>query len=123
MRTTFDGESLFDEQDLEIESASFRRDSIERAVAGLDGVLSIDLGGRGRQIKQAGMLQARSRTRMNERIAAISACMDGDTHALVTSNGDRFDDLRMDAFKVANERASGSGLVVDYEIIYTQLSV
>ena len=51
MRVTLDGQNLFDEQQLEIEPGSITRNSIERAVAGLDGVLSIDIGRRGRKIK------------------------------------------------------------------------
>jgi len=37
MSVTLDGQNLFDEQQLEIELSSLNRDSIERAVAGLDG--------------------------------------------------------------------------------------
>jgi len=122
MSTTLSGQNLFDGQSLEIEPDSVRRGSVERAVPGLDGVLSIDLGGRGRRIKQAGVLRARSRLQMNERISAISAYMDGDTHTLATENGEEFDNLRVDAFEVTKQRTSGGGVVVDYEIIYTQLA-
>ena len=121
MRVTLDGQNLFDEQQLEIEPGSNSRDSIERAVAGLDGVLSIDMGGRGRKIKQKGLLQAKSRTQLNNRIDAISAYMDGNIHTLVRSDGEQLNNLRMDSFKVSKERAGGKGIVVDYEIIYTQL--
>ena len=120
MSTTLDGQILFDEQQLEIELDSFSRDSIEKAVPGLNGVLSIDLGRRGRKIKQRGVLRARSRSQMDDRISTISAYMDGDTHTLVTTSGEEFANLRMDVFKVNKERA-GSGIVVDYEIVYTQL--
>jgi len=123
MSTTLDGQSLFDEQQLEIEPESIGRDSIERTVPGLDGVLSIDLGGRGRKIKQRGVLRAKSRSQMDDRISVISAYMDGDTHTLVTSSGKEFDNLRMDVFKVSKERASGGGVAIDYEIVYTQLEV
>jgi hypothetical protein len=123
MSTTLDGQALFDEQQLEIKVGSFGRDSMERTVPGLDGVLSIDLGGRDRKITQKGALRAASRSQMNERASAISACMDGDTHTLVTDSGEEFDNLRMDVFKVTRGRASGTGLVIDYEIIYTQLVV
>ncbi len=123
MSATLDGQSLFDGQELEIQPGSFSRDSIERAVPGLDGVLSIDLGGRGREIKQRGVLRAKSRLQMNDRISAISAYMDGDTHILVTGSGEEFDNLRMDVFKVTSEETSGSGLCCNYEIVYTQLRV
>jgi len=72
-------------------------------------------------IKQRGVLRAKSISQMNDRISAISAYMDGGTHTLVTSSGEEFDNLRMDAFKVTKERASGNGFCCDYEIVYTQL--
>lgn len=121
MSTTLDGQVLFDKQQLEIEPGSINRAKIERAVPGLDGVLSIDMGERSRRIKQKGALRAKSRSEMNDRINAISAYMDGDTHKLVTG-GKEFDNLWMDAFKVSNERTSGSGVIIDYEIVYTQLA-
>ncbi len=121
MSVTLDGQNLFDEQQLEIEQDSLNRDSIERAVAGLDGVLSVDMGGRARKIRQRGTLRAQSRTQMNDRISTVSTYMDGDTHTLITGDGDKFDNLRMDSFKVSKERASGGGMVVDYEIVYSQL--
>jgi len=121
MSVTLDGQNLFDEQQLEIEQDSLNRDSIERAVVGLDGVLSVDMGGRTRKIRQRGTLRARSRMQMNERINVISANMDGNTHTLVSNEGEKFDNLRMDSFKVSKEQAGGGGIVVDYEIVYTQL--
>lgn len=123
MSTTLDGQALFDEQQLEIEVGSSSRGHTERAVAGLDGVVSIDLGGRDRKIVQKGVLRAVSRSQISERIGAISGSMDGDTHTLVTDGGDEFDNLRVDSFKVTGERVSGSGVTIDYEIIYTQLAV
>jgi len=121
MSVTLDGQNLFDEQQLEIEQDSLNRDSIEKAVAGLDGVLSIDIGGRARKIRQKGILRAQSRTQMNTRINVISAYMDGNTHTLVSNEGEIFDNLRMDSFKVNRKRAGGVCMVVDYEIVYTQL--
>jgi hypothetical protein len=122
MRVTLDSQILFDEQSLDISAGSFSRDSIERVVPGLDGVLSIDLGQRGRQIKQTGTLRATSRAQMNDRISAISAYMDGDIHILVTGSGQELADLRMDSFKVSGEHTDGAGIVLDYEIVYTQLA-
>lgn len=121
MNVSLDGQELFDQQQIEIEFGTLRRDSIERTAAGVDGVLSIDLGQRGRAIKQRGVLRARSRLQMQEKIDAISACMDGKGHKLVTGSGEAFDNLRMDSFEVTKERTSGSGLCCDYEIVYKQL--
>jgi hypothetical protein len=121
MSTKIDGYNLFDRRKLEIEVGSFKRDSIERAVPGLDGVMTIDLGRRGRKIKQTGTLRAKSRDKLNERIFSISDYIDGNTHTLVTDDGREFNNLRMDSFKMANEHADGVNIIVDYEIIYTQL--
>jgi hypothetical protein len=120
MQVTLDGQRIFDEQPLEIRTGSFRRDSLERAVPGLDGVLSLDLGRRNRQITQTGTLRAESRVQMDSRISTISAHMDGNTHTLVTGNRE-FNNLRMDSFKILNEYTDGVGIRVDYEIVYTQL--
>lgn len=122
MSTTIDGQMVFDEHQLVVEAGSFRRDSIEKAVPGLDGVLTIDLGRRGRKLKQTGTMRAKSRVRMTERITAVSTYMDGKTHTLVTENGREFTHLRMDSFKMMDERLDGAFIVTDYEITYTQLT-
>lgn len=118
-----DSVRLFGEAEEEIEVGSFARECVERAVVGLDGVMSIDLGGRGRKIRQKGEISARSRAELNGKIEAISSFVDGDTHTLVTSQGEMFENLRVDSVSVKNERVSGSGVVADYEIIYRQLMV
>lgn len=122
MSVTLDGQALFDEHHLVIDVGGFSRDSIERKVAGLDGILSIDLGRSSRKIKQTGTLRAKSRTQMNERIDAISALADGGSHTLVTNFGRTLDNLRLDSFKTDKERTDGIGILVDYEIVYTQLA-
>ena len=121
MRTTLDEQGLFYEQGLTIEVGSLEEASIDKAVAGLDGVLSIALGGRGRRITQKGTLRVNSRLKMNERIGIISAYMDGRTHTLVTNDGREFANLRMDVFKVIKTMESGIGLCCEYEIVYRQL--
>ncbi len=126
MSVTLDGQDLFDESaagGLEIEASSIKRASVEKAMPGLDGVLSIDLGQRSRQVTQKGVLRTRSKAQMDTRIGAISAYMDGETHTLTRGDGQSFDNLRMDVFKVSNERAGGSGVAVDYEVVYTQLRI
>ena len=122
MATTIETQEVFDRQDLKIEAGSFNRDSIERAVPGLDGVMTIDMGRRGRKINQTGTLRAKSRTALDDRITTVSNYMDGDAHTLVTSDGSEFTNIRMDSFTVKNERVDGVGIVVDYEITYTQLA-
>lgn len=122
MNTTLDGQNLFDQQQLEIKPDSISRACAEKAMPGLDGLLSIDLGQRSRKIRQTGTLRAQSRSQMQDRINAISTYMDGDTHTLEIGSEQTFENLRMDVFKVTDERVSGTGLEVDYEIVYTQLA-
>ncbi|MGB2861862.1 MAG: hypothetical protein WBC05_00925 [Sedimentisphaerales bacterium] len=122
MKATLDAQMLFDEQTLDISAGSFSRDSIERTLPGLDGVLSIDLGRRGRKIKQTGTLRAKSRAKLYERVGKIAEFMDGDTHTLTTSSGREFTYIRMDSFKTGTENANGTSIIVDYEIVYTQLA-
>ena len=91
MAVTLDGQILFDEQGLEIAASSAKRDVVERAVAGLDGVVSIDLGRRSRVIKQKGVLRTPSQSKMDERIGAISAFIDGKAHTLIGKGGEKFE--------------------------------
>ncbi len=58
MSVTLDGQILFDQQQLEVEPDSISRACIEKAVSGLDGLLSIDLGKRSRKVRQKGTLRA-----------------------------------------------------------------
>ena len=123
MRTMIDEQVLFDEKDLEIEAESVKRACIERTAAGVDGVLSIDLGNRSRKIKQKGILRAASTRQIESRIEQISAFIDGHTHTLATAKDKSFSDVRMDSFKAGQIRESGADVVADYEIVYTQLKV
>jgi hypothetical protein len=119
--TTLDGKALFDERDLRIAVGPLERAAIERSIPGLDGLASIDLGVQGRKVRQRGILRATSREQMDSRLAAIESMLDGATHTLQTSDGRQYADLRIDAFKELDRRHEGSGVVVEYEIVYTQL--
>jgi hypothetical protein len=121
MRVTLDGQTVFDEQELMIAVGSPGRASLERSIAGLDGVLSIDLGARSRRIRQTGVLRAAGQAALNARIDAIAAFLDGRTHTLATADGRVYDNLRVDSFQQLRERTAGPGIVVEYEIAYTQL--
>lgn len=121
MSVTLDGQVLFDEQNLQIEVGSRTRCSLERRVCGLNGMLSIDLGRKARKVRQTGTLRAPSAGALRLRIDTIAGFIDGDTHTLVTSDGQRHANLRMDSFKELGKSSGGPGLVVEYEIVYTQL--
>ena len=123
MSVTLDGKVLFGDGEAEIEVGSVGRECVERAVVGLDGVMSIDLGGRGRKIRQKGEIRARSRAELRGKVEEISSFVDGDTHTLATSQGETLENVRVGSVSVKNERESGSGVVADYEVIYRQLAV
>ena len=121
MKIMLDGENLFGEQELDMQVGSWKRDSVEKTVAGLDGVLSIDMGKRSRLIKQSGVLNAVSRERLDEKIAEISALMDGGSHTLAVSDGREFDNVRIDNFQARRRIFSGNGVCCEYQVVYTQL--
>jgi hypothetical protein len=120
MSVTLDGQAIFDEQGLTITPGSPSRASVDRSICGLDGRLSIDLGARGRKIRQTGLLRAAGRPAMNARVSRIAAFIDGATHTLAADDGQAYDNLRMDSFTQVSERTSGPGILVEYEIVYTQ---
>ena len=122
MSVTLDGQALFDEHNLKLETGSRTRASLERKVCGLDGMLSIDLGRQARQIRQTGTLRAASGAALRLRMDTIITFIDGDTHILVTAHGEHHANLRMDSFRELGRSSSGSGVVVEYEIVYTQLA-
>lgn len=121
MKVTLDGKIIFEDRRLRLEAGSVFRQQLERAAAGLDGVVSIDLGLRGRRITQKGVLRAISNEQLAGRIAGIEACMDGLEHSLEVSDGRLFEHLRVDRFEVGPRRFDGGGVSCDYEIRYTQL--
>ena len=120
MAVLIDGQRLFGDEQMQIEVGSVRRDSLERTVPGVDGVLSVDLGGRGRKIRQSGVLRASSRSQLAEKAEAIRAFIDGQVHTL-TADGQTYENVRMDSFEMKNERTSGGSVTADYRIVYTQL--
>jgi len=121
MSTTLDDKALFDEQGLAVQIGSWQRTSVERSIPGLDGRISIDLGGRMRTICQRGLLRGAGRVEIRSRLDAIEAFLDGDTHTLMTADGQAYANVRVDAFTPLRRKTSGAGITVEYEMIYTQL--
>jgi hypothetical protein len=122
MKATLDNKLLFDDG-FKIDIGGFSHESKERRISGLSGAVSIDLGKKSRAIKQTGKLRAKSRLAMEKRISDIETFVDGGTHTLILANGQQLENLRMDSFKTKTEKLSGTGVVIEYEINYTQLMV
>ena len=112
MSTTLDGKALFDEQGLTIRVGAWRRAVVERAVSGLDGVVSIDLGRRDREIRQQGILRAASQAALQSRLEEIEGYAGGATHTLRMSDGRTFENLRIDPFEPRETDISGPGVAI-----------
>lgn len=121
MAVTLDNERIFGDDCPVITLESIRRSFIECSAAGLDGVVSIDLGSRGRKLRQAGHLRAKSAVELAGIIASVEQFLDGKTHSLSSTDDGTFENLRLDSFKIVRRSCDGAAVGADYEICYTQL--
>lgn len=119
MKATLDRTIEFEQTELVV--GSWRRDMIERGAAGIDGVVSIDLGKRTREIVQKGLMRAGSRAVLRIKVDYIRAMADGACHTMETADGQRFENMWIDSVKVSSTEYSGSGASCEVEIRYTQL--
>jgi hypothetical protein len=121
MAILLDNQRIFGDDCPVITVESLRRSFIESSAAGLDGVVSIDLGSRGRKLRQAGHLRAKSTAELAAIIASIENFLDGKTHSLASSDDGTYENLRLESFKIVRRSCEGAGVGADYEICYTQL--
>lgn len=117
----FDGRDLFGPGEHKLWAMSWRRERVDRGFAGLDGVLSVDLGRRERKLQQRGFLVARNIAALKEMLGEISAYIDGQDYELISWHGFRYEHVRMDVFTVTGPISKGSQASCEYEIHYTQL--
>jgi len=118
MRANLDGIVEFDAGHITV--SGWERDTIDRTAAGVDGVVSIDLGSRSRIIVQKGILRAVSKKTLDKKIEQIRSLADGQTHTLIHGD-DQFDNVRIDEVTTGEKSYSGRGLNCAYEIHYIQL--
>ena len=119
----FNSEKLFGGGGHTVVPMSWRRETFDKGFAGLNGVLSIDLGLRGRKIKQRGRLIANSIAAIAVLAESISNYIDGQAYTLVDQNCINYANVRMDSFEMLEPVATGNQACCEYEIVYTQLSV
>jgi hypothetical protein len=119
MKATLDGTIDFEQTKLDV--GSWRRDSIERAASGVDGVVSVDLGRRARDVVQKGVIRAKSRSALMANVDSIRDMADGACHTMETIEGERFENLRIDSIKTGGTDYIGAGACQEIEIKYTQL--
>jgi hypothetical protein len=120
MKATLDGIIEFEQMDLAV--GSWRRASIERSAAGVDGALKVDLGMRTREIVQKGVIRAPSRSALMAKVDFIRDNQDGACHTMETSaGGERFEDMWIEKVMVSGTEYGGSGASCEIEIRYVQL--
>jgi len=118
---TLDGKTVFGHGDHTLQVGSWGRETMERCFAGVDGMVSVDLGRRGRKLKQRGWLTAVSKAALQKRCEEISAYIDGQAYELVDSNGTVYGKVRMDSFGLLREICAANPVRCEYEVTYTQL--
>lgn len=119
MRVWIDGEVKIDEA--VFDAGSIRRKVIERGTAGLEGIGSIYLGGRGREITVEGILRAASGNGLDCLTDMIEAKMDGEVCLLLTDDDREFDDVRIDVFETAERQFGGSFVSCKCKLLCRQL--
>ena len=118
----FDGKELFGKGDYSLQVRSWRREGVDYGFAGLDGVVSVDLGRRERKLKQRGWLTAESVGALMRQMEEISGYIDGQGYELVDQGGISYGRVRMDSFTLLGSITAGNQARCEYEINYTQLS-
>ena len=117
----FDSKALFGVGRHVLQPGSWRRESTDRGFAGLDGVMSVDLGLRERKLQQRGFLSAASVAALMQLIENVSSYINGQCYELVDQHGVTYANTRMDSFKLLSPMAVGNQSQCEYEIAYTQL--
>ena len=121
MRVWIDGEVKIEEA--VFEAGSIRREIIERGTCGLDGVCSIDLGSRGRDISIEGVLRAASGIGLDCVVDMIEAKMGDGVCTLSIGDGRDFGDVRIDIFETSERQFGGSSVTCKCKLLCKQLKV
>jgi len=119
MKATLDG--IIDFEQTQLAVGSWQRESIERAAAGVDGAIKVDLGRRTREIVQKGVMRAPSRAALIARVDIICDSQNGACHTMETAGGARFEDMWIQKVRAGSIEYSGSGASCGIEIKYVQL--
>ncbi len=119
VKATVDGTVSFVQLALEV--GSWRRQTMERAAAGLECVVSVDMGGRSRALVQRGEMRAFSGGGLEVKLAAVRGLMDGRVHTLAVSDGRSFANVRVDSVAAGDRVYGGGGVRCEFEVRYTQL--
>jgi len=92
-----------------------------RGLIGLDGEVILDFGKRSRTIVQRGRLQAATPIALASSITAIEILIDGQSHTLVDSNSQTYNNVLIEEFSPQSPVTLGKNYWCDYRITYRQL--
>jgi hypothetical protein len=106
---------------LELNAGSRERAAVEKAAAGVDGVVSVDMGGRSREIMLRGRLRMFSAQSLDAKIEALGKMVDGECHVLGVGGRPYIEDLRVDSVRMRKKAYSGGGLICEFELTGAQL--
>ncbi len=113
-------ESIFvDEQN--IRARSWTRQHADKSGAGVDGVVSVDLGRRTRELSQQGTLRALSREGLQKVIDQIESLAGTGEITIRTERGQVYSHLRMDQFEAGYIFFAGVGVCCEFTARYCQL--
>ncbi len=99
------------------------RRRLDRRFAGLDGLLSIDLGAGGRPMTIRGRLVADSAASLMMRVAAIEALAEpGALHTVAAPDGRSFANVRMEDIRAGRVLSAAGKSAVGYELSLLQLA-
>ena len=121
MNARLDSTIEYEESQLQIKS--WERGSIDRSVAGLDGVVSVDLGRRSRKLVQSGIIRANSEEQLAEQIDSFALLVDSNEHTLTRGRSHVLTGLRVSNFVAGKVNRSGAGVWCDFEIRFVQTRV
>ncbi len=106
---------------VELGVGSWSRERVDRGAAGVDGIVSVDLGLRVRQIVVKGRLRGVSVKSLGEKVDLVCSLMDSKVHELTVCDGREFGDLQVESFEVTKEDSSGIGPYCEFEMGLRQL--
>jgi len=119
--SSLDQQDLFGSGPHSIRCGSWRRSLRQRGFPGLDGELVLDMGLRGRQIHQAGRLEADSFEAMNTMIDQLDRLVDGALHSLTDNHGRTFPQVLIEKFEPTTPVRRGRRFWCEYTVRYRQL--
>ncbi|MHC4981548.1 MAG: hypothetical protein ACYTF6_00055 [Planctomycetota bacterium] len=119
--SSLDGQDLFGSGPHSIRPETWSRAVQYRGFAGINGLLTLDMGLRSRRINQTGRLQAATTSAIHAIVSEIEAKLDGGIHTLTDDLGFTYPTVLVERFEQSTPVRRSQGFWCDYKISYRQL--